>query len=224
MYNIYEAGAAVWASRMIMKISGIFLVMAVVATAFPMSGAAVKQGTKKVTVALLPLGNIDVRYAASVGDGIKRELGFDYRVLPQLKDIESGYDAGRKQYRSQVLLDITNKMLPVGCLKIIGIADVDLYAEGFNYVLGQADKTGGIISVYRFKPSKWRAGFIEKTKDRAVKTAIHELGHTFGLEHCSDPSCVMYFSYWVGDTDRKSRKFCKKHKAQFDKAVIGSSR
>jgi hypothetical protein len=27
-----------------------------------------------------------------------------------------------------------------------------------------------------------------------LKEAMHELGHTFGLGHCADPACVMWFS------------------------------
>ena len=35
-----------------------------------------------------------------------------------------------------------------------------------------------------------------------------ELGHALGLPHCEYPGCVMYFSNWIGDTDRKGPKFC----------------
>jgi len=49
---------------------------------------------------------------------------------------------------------------------------------------------------------------------RAVKEAVHELGHTFGLDHCSDPRCVMHFSNMLADTDRKGREFCPSCRAR----------
>ena len=43
---------------------------------------------------------------------------------------------------------------------------------------------------------------------RAVKEAVHELGHTYGLGHCPDARCVMHFSNSLRDTDFKSHRFC----------------
>jgi len=37
---------------------------------------------------------------------------------------------------------------------------------------------------------------------------LHELGHTFGLTHCSDPKCVMYFSNSVRNIDMKTDNLC----------------
>jgi archaemetzincin len=44
--------------------------------------------------------------------------------------------------------------------------------------------------------------------DRTIKEAVHELGHTFGLEHCENARCVMHFSNSLADTDWKQAKFC----------------
>ena len=41
-----------------------------------------------------------------------------------------------------------------------------------------------------------------------VKEAIHELGHTFGLFHCNNKLCVVYFSNSLYDTDRKGKRLC----------------
>jgi len=46
---------------------------------------------------------------------------------------------------------------------------------------------------------------------RAATEAIHELGHTYGLSHCSDPTCVMWFSNTLSESDRKGTRFCQAH-------------
>ncbi len=50
-----------------------------------------------------------------------------------------------------------------------------------------------------------------------MKTIVHEIGHSLGLPHCSDPNCIMFFSNWLGDTDRKSKFFCEKCKEKLVK-------
>jgi archaemetzincin len=45
-------------------------------------------------------------------------------------------------------------------------------------------------------------------RGRLVKEAAHELGHTFGLRHCPDWSCVMASSHAVERLDIKGVEFC----------------
>ena len=58
---------------------------------------------------------------------------------------------------------------------------------------------GSLSTVYRMK-----ALFHE----RVIKEAVHELGHTYGLSHCPDATCVMHFSNSLPDTDFKGKAFC----------------
>ena len=44
---------------------------------------------------------------------------------------------------------------------------------------------------------------------RLQKECLHELGHTFGLAHCTDGTCVMSRSNSVLDVDRKGATFCR---------------
>lgn len=44
--------------------------------------------------------------------------------------------------------------------------------------------------------------------ERALKEAVHELGHFYGFVHCVNPKCVMHFSNSLQDTDYKDSHFC----------------
>ena len=74
-------------------------------------------------------------------------------------------------------------------------------------VFGHADIRGrwAVVSL-----SQFGGDGEDKLVERAVKTAVHELGHTLGLgHHDANPQCVMFFSEKLADTDRKSRDFCR---------------
>jgi archaemetzincin len=94
---------------------------------------------------------------------------------------------------------------------ILGICNFDAYSSGLNFVFGQASLAGGVAAIYlpRLRQEFYGLGadrsiFIE----RVLKEATHEVGHTFGLNHCPKRSCVMHFSNSLIDTDRKAKDFC----------------
>jgi archaemetzincin len=91
---------------------------------------------------------------------------------------------------------------------MLGVAAFDLYVPGMNFVFGEARCPGhvAVISTRRLKPTPQNQRLF---RDRVLKEAVHEIGHTLGLKHCPDTLCVMHFSEHIGDTDRKSAAFCK---------------
>ena len=114
------------------------------------------------------------------------------------------FEPRRQQYRADDLLKVARNE-PGD--RVLVVTDHDLYADDLNFVFGLADSLGrcAVISLFRL-----RLGADEESlRRRAVKEAVHELGHTFGLSHCANPRCVMRFSNSLGDTDRKGSEWCE---------------
>lgn len=130
-------------------------------------------------------------------------LGIQATLLPQASIVAPGYNRQRRQYNAEILLDRV-RLAPGHC--ILGVTSRDLYVEGLNFVFGLADSPGkaAVISLSRLRGD----GDDTLFRQRAVKEAVHELGHTRGLGHCADPRCVMAFSNSLADTDRKGKEFC----------------
>ena len=101
--------------------------------------------------------------------------------------------------------------------RLLGVAAFDLYVPGMNFVFGEARCPGrvAVISTHRLKPLP--PNELPLLNDRVVKEAVHEIGHTLGLRHCPDELCVMHFSEWLGNTDRKAASFCMNCKSDLER-------
>jgi archaemetzincin len=125
----------------------------------------------------------------------------------------AAYNRARQQYDADLILDRVSHRI-TGEHKVLAVIDVDLYtsSRNLNFIFGQAELRGrvALVSIHRLEPkfygSPENPGLLF---DRLVKESIHELGHTFGLVHCSDSDCVMSFSNSIVEVDQKGSDFCK---------------
>jgi len=137
---------------------------------------------------------------------------FHFKTLFRATPTPKGYDPVRRQYLGDVILEQLRRLTPPeGVDKVLGITCLDLYVRGLNFIFGIADVGGkcAVVSIYRLKPELY--GLPPNPRlltERLAKEITHELGHTLGLSHCKNPTCVMRFSNSVFEVDVKNIKFC----------------
>jgi len=167
-----------------------------------------------MSIVLVAVGEVD----RNVIEVLKNDLGkvFNRQVLvgKAMPEPHDTFNKKRNQYLSTVILSaIMEQKDYTAYEKILGIVDHDLYVPELNFVFGEASRIAAIISL-----SHLRQQFYHLPENRSLfhqrilTEAVHELGHTFGLRHCENPRCVMFFSNSLTDTDRKGPEFCPRCK------------
>ncbi|MBS7656441.1 archaemetzincin family Zn-dependent metalloprotease [Candidatus Bathyarchaeota archaeon] len=169
-------------------------------------------------ISVLPMGEVEENVLKTLQCRLVKVFsGSTCKIMPKFTVPKECYNIVRQQYNSTLILRETLRLAELAEMlgsredRALGVVDVDLYAEGLNFVFGEAQCPGkvAVISLYRLRPEFYGAPKNEGLLiERAVKEAVHELGHTFGLRHCLNPLCVMHFSLHIGMTDRKQAEFC----------------
>src|SRR3972149_138779 len=166
-------------------------------------------------IGILPVGQAETAIALRVQDDLLKVFPDTTCLVldDKLPLFGSAFDKKRKQYRSSVILSQLQGYAAEkkGLNRVLGVADVDLFVPDLNFVFGEAACPGkaALISLWRLRPEFYGAApDRELFLSRALKEAVHEVGHTLGVGHCARPSCVMHFSNSIFDTDKKQSLFC----------------
>jgi archaemetzincin len=166
----------------------------------PLGGCGLKaSGIEQVALALRAFYPIEVKV-------------LDCRDLPR-----PAYYSPRKRYRAERLLAYLNERMPKNGWRILGLTDVDIsttkgkVADWGVMGLGELPGTATVISSFRCRmKSKGPAHAIE----RLAKVAVHEIGHTLGLDHCPTRGCLMEDANGKVVTTDRERDFCSKCRAR----------
>jgi archaemetzincin len=131
--------------------------------------------------------------------------------LPPLPMPEAAFDAKRKQYQSVEVMKMLSQFTPHDAVRLLGVTDADLAVPVLTFLFGQAQLNGplALVSLCRLHQEFYGLpADPDLLRERTVKEVLHELGHTFGLTHCSERKCAMSLATHIGGVDAKSERYC----------------
>jgi len=167
-------------------------------------------------IVLVAVGQVNQNVMNRLKDDLSKTFNKQVSSGKGMPEPAYAFDQKRKQYSSTAILNSIMKQKEYAPYeKILGIVDHDLFVPELNFVFGEASPEAAIISITRLRQTFYRLPEDQDLFHRRVLTeAVHELGHTYGLGHCGNPRCVMFFSNSLSDTDRKGSEFCRDCKSK----------
>lgn len=175
---------------------------------------APEKKSRPLTVALLPYKNFDTTLIDFVKAEIKDfYINCDVMVLPEKKLPAFAYSKARHRFKADSLLRYQQKLNISGVKSVLGLTAADIStkrsanADWGVFGLGYCPGKAAVVSTYRLsRSSKSTAHF----KQRLSKVVLHELGHNFGLPHCTtNKECLMNDAIGqIKQVDRERRWLC----------------
>lgn len=163
------------------------LFLSVMAMIAPLSAA-------EPTIAIQPLGKMPAAQVEKVKAGILALYAMKVEVLPAKPLPKEAYYEPRERYKADKLLDLLDQETGADFTKVIGLTTQDIssrkgeIADWGIFGLGQLGGRACVVSTYRLHAGKASEPVFQS---RLAKVSIHELGHTFGLDHCPNTGCFM---------------------------------
>ena len=159
--------------------------------------------TEETFVAIQPFGEFNSKEAKMMQQEISEFYHVNVTVLKPIDLPKNAYiNVKSSRYRADTLIRFLRKNIDRNYDFVIGLTDKDIsttkysnrstktikeptykYADWGIFGLGFMPGKSCIVSTFRLKEKNFRSRFI--------KICCHELGHNFGLPHCSDKSCIM---------------------------------
>jgi archaemetzincin len=115
-------------------------------------------------------------------------------VLPRTALPKEAWYPPRRRWRAEKLTEFLATRRAPDALRILGLTAADISTTKGKIVdwgvlgLGDLDGPAGVISTFRCHKG---ARSELHARQRLMKVAVHEIGHTLGLPHCPTAGCLM---------------------------------
>jgi archaemetzincin len=119
----------------------------------------------------------------------------EVRVLPRAPLPAASYTKARRRWRAEKLLVFLHGEMPADGTRILGLTGADISTTKGTFddwgVLGLGEEPGVATVISSFRCRK-KARDAAHARERLAKVAVHEIGHSLGLDHCPTPGCLMH--------------------------------
>jgi len=162
-------------------------------------------------ISLLPVGPVDRALLEPLAEGLTQRLRVACSIQPDGLEPEFAFNPLRRQYHSTEILKKILSRATSETWKVLAVTEMDLYIPVLTFVFGEAQlaQGGAVVSTHRLRQEFYGLPTDpELVRERLLKESLHELGHTYGLRHCLDYTCVMSSSNAVERIDLKGFEFC----------------
>ncbi len=201
-----------------------FLQLSLVLGGLGLSQQALGAEARAPLVVLQPLGaSLPPAQLEAVSAAITAFYAVRVSVAEPLALPKSAYYAKRQRYRAEKLLDFLLAEGRKDAQVTLGLTAVDISTTKAPYedwgILGLATLDGQSAVLSSFRCQR-RAKNAEHARIRFAKTAVHELGHSFGLEHCKTLGCIMHDGEGSVLTTDTEHDLCDETRARLSAAGV----
>ena len=179
-----------------------------------------------MVIHLVPIGPVPKDMIDQAVEGLRAHAPVEPVVEQAQGFPASSRTPEKNRYRAAALLDWLAGLPLEKTGKIMGITESDIvHPKGSNprwgiLGLGSLDGRCSVLSTWRMK-RKWENGGAPEAlvRERLWKIAIHELGHTLGLEHCPTAGCIMEDAHGTVKTTDREKELCPSCASRYQRAI-----
>jgi len=175
------------------------------------------------TVAIVPLGKVNPAILEAVAKAVTAVADVKVQIETPRDLPKEAWYAPRRRFRAEKILDALDADPPPGAWKVLAVTEAEISTtKGEIYDwgivgLGNIDSRSAVVSSHIFR--KWSRTRRELLR-RLADSAVHELGHTLGADHCDSKGCVMRDARGkaITSADSSTGRFCPICRARIEAA------
>lgn len=163
-------------------------------------------------IRIVPINAMDGAFLDRLGPCLEERFLSTVDIERTLALPRTTLNSTRQQLFLSTLFARVRRTYPDGGGILLALTDFDLYKTSHRFIYGDADETQGVaaVSLHRLRSEYYGEEPDSNTLfQRTLKECVHELGHAFGLKHCYNARCAMYYSNSIFETDNKMSHFCE---------------